>query len=124
MAREVIMAKILAQNLLDASLYELEHLPGLGEIAVLKRKVAAKTTAPVRRTTLPAGGVGAKPRTAAEIQLEADRIKAEAAGKSQPSLIETTLAPFIQLGMVGIGAILVVNLLPPILEAMKQKRSQ
>lgn len=115
------MAKILAQNLLDASLYELEHLPGLGEIAVLKRKVAAK--APVRRTTLPAGGVGAKPRTAAELQLEADRIKAEAAGKSQPSLIETTLAPFIQLGMVGIGAILVVNLLPPILEAMKQKRS-
>lgn len=118
------MAKILAQNLLDASLYELEHLPGLGEIAVLKRKVAAKAPATVRRTTLPAGGVGAKPRTAAEIQLESERIKAEAAGKAQPSLIESTLAPFIQLGMIGIGAILVVNLLPPILDAMKQRRKE
>jgi len=117
------MAKILAQNLLDASLYELEHLPGLGEIAVLKRKGAAKTTVPVRRTTLPAGGVGAKPRTAAEIQLESERIKAEAAGKAAPSLIESTIQPFIQLGMIGIGAILAVNLLPPILEAISKKRN-
>lgn len=119
------MARILAQNLIDASLYELEHLPGLGEIAVLKRKTTTK--APIRKVaaprTLPAGGVGAKPRTAAELQLEADRIKAEATAKSQPSLIESTIQPFIQLGMIGIGAILAVNLLPPILEAISKKRN-
>lgn len=116
------MAKILAQNPIDAALYELEHLPGLGEIAVLKRKAPAK--APVRQVArpLPAGGVGAKPRTAAEIQLESERIKAEAAGKAAPSLIESTLSPFIQLGMVGIGAILVINLLPPVLAAMRPKQ--
>ncbi len=114
------MARILAQNLLDASLYELEHLPGLGDIAVLKRKTPV-AKAPVKRT-LPAGGVGARPRTAAELQLESEKIKAETATKSQPSLIESTLAPFIQLGMVGVGAILVINLLPPILVAMRPKQ--
>ncbi len=120
------MAKILAQNMFDAAFYELEHLPGLSEIAVLKRKTTTK--APIRKVAalkpLSAGGVGAKPRTAAELQLESERIKAEVAGKAQPSLIESTLAPFINLGMIGIGAILVVNLLPPILDAMKQKRKE
>ncbi len=118
------MAKILAQNMFDAALYELEHLPGLGEIAVLKRKVAAKTTAPVRKTTLPAGGVGARPRTAAELQLESEKVKAEAAGKAAPSLIESTLAPFVQLAMMGVGAMLVIQILPSILEGMRTRKKQ
>ena len=114
------MARILAQNPIEAALYEMEHL-GLGDIGVLKRKAVTKKT-PTR--ILPAGGVGAKPRTAAEIQLESERIKAEVAGKVQPSLIESTMAPFIQLGLVGIGAILAVNLLPPILEALSRRRKE
>ena len=120
------MARILAQNPIEAALYEMEHL-GLGDIGVLVRKTTAPTSR--RKTTaaairiLPAGGVGAKPRTAAEIQLESEKVKAEAAGKAAPSLIESTMAPFIQLGMIGIGAILAVNLLPPILEALSKKRN-
>jgi len=119
------MARILAQNPIEAALYEMEHL-GLGDIGVLVRKTTAPTsrrkTAAVTRI-LPAGGVGAKPRTAAEIQLESERIKAETVSKTQPSLIESTMQPFIQLGMIGIGAILAVNLLPPILEAISKKRN-
>lgn len=113
------MTRILAQNPIEAALYEMEHL-GLGDIGVLKRKAVTKTP----RRILPVGGAGATPRTAAEIQLESERIKAEAAGKSQPSLIESTMAPFVQLGMIGIGAILAVNLLPPILEALSRKRKE
>ena len=122
------MARRLAQNPIDAALYELEHLPGLGDFGVLVRKTTAPTAVRKAPATaaqtriLPAGGVGAKPRTAAELQLEAQKLSTEVASKSQPSLIESTMQPFIQLGMIGIGAILAVNLLPPILEAISKKR--
>lgn len=99
--------KILRASPLRLALREFETMEtGLGQLPF----PAPPSQFPIQRVPM------ALPRTPLEIQTQAQ-------AQQKPGIVDQLLKPITQVAVLGIGALVLINIVPPILEHMSRKRS-
>lgn len=106
----------IVKNPIDAAMLEFEHMEtGLGELSLQIPFIsqAPPSQFPIQRAPIPM----ARPRSAQEIE-----VQAKAAEK--PGIVQQILTPITNIAVLGIGAIVFVNVVPSLLEFLAKSRQK